>query len=111
MAENSRFIPVYGTETEISSLKKVDGRIYFASDSEKIYLDMNGERLTMGGNGVSLYYANQAEVEQNLDNYFILTKDAFEENIKIKENDLILNIDGSFYRVLSIKDNEYICMK
>lgn len=104
------FEPIYGLDGTINQLKKQNGRIYFATDTGKIYFDINDRRHVMGGAGVTLYYAEQAEVNQDNDEYYLLEKQYLVNNASPKIDDLILNIsDGSFYRVEFINNQIYLC--
>ena len=57
---NTPFRPVRGTEAAIKALPIVDGYVYYATDTCKIYMDKGEERLCMGGggsaNGASFYF-------------------------------------------------------
>jgi hypothetical protein len=52
------FIPVRVTEDKVKAAAKTDGYVYFTTDTKKIYLDTETERLMMGGN-TGIYYANK----------------------------------------------------
>jgi hypothetical protein len=89
-----------------------EGHIYFATDSKKIYLDANGEsKLPMGGNS-GIYYGvadfgvdipeNQTEFEFTV--YDIEGNDKDNRLIIPNINDLILNKDGCFYRVIELNN-------
>ena len=107
---NSPFEPIYGLNDQINRLPITNGRLYFSTDTGKIYLDINDKRHIMGGAGITLYYAEQSEVDQNNDDYYLLQKENFLNNADPKKDDLILNIlDGSFYRVEFINNNIYLC--
>ena len=59
---NTSFRPVRGTDKTISSLPITDGYIYFATDSGKIYLDKENERILVGGGvGSVIFYGNAEE--------------------------------------------------
>lgn len=119
MAEKSigiPFRPVQGTEEKISAAAYDEGKVYFSTDTKKIYLDANGDRLSMGGNS-GIYYAtknfgtdipeDQVEFEfspEDLD----INKDA-EKLTYPNVDDLILNAtDGGFYRIIEITSNTII---
>ena len=57
MEDKIPFSVVRGLENKIESLKYQDGRVYFATDTKKIYLDAAGKRTPMGGN-TGIFYAN-----------------------------------------------------
>lgn len=102
-----KFRPYRGTDEKIKSLPQQPGYIYFATDTGRIYLDYENQRLTMGGNGASLYYANDEAVDKDLlDNYFIDIDTILEAGSSLKVNDLIINSDGAFYRIIEVLQNE-----
>ena len=54
----TRFQPVRGYYNVINASARVEGKVYFAIDTRKIYYD-NGEKLIpMGGNS-GIFYANK----------------------------------------------------
>ena len=102
-----KFRPYRGLEEKIKSFPQQPGYVYFATDTGRIYLDYEGQRLAMGGNGASLYYANDEDVTQDLlDNYFIDVDTILEAGPNLKANDLIINSDGAFYRVIEVLEDE-----
>ena len=56
------FRPFQGTETLIEKQTRYPGHVYFATDSGKIFLDTETERLVVGGGGVSILYASAKEI-------------------------------------------------
>lgn len=103
----TRFQPVRGYYNVINASARVEGKVYFAIDTRKIYYD-NGEKLIpMGGNS-GIFYANKdASVEitsfspEEFDNYDASTF------VGPSVDDLILNLkDGCFYRVTEVAEIE-----
>ena len=99
------FRPVRGTEEAISKMPKEDGYIYYAYDSGRFYMDKGKERIPVGGgNGAAILYANfPSDVtpnEEGLYEFSILN--LLEGSPKPNENDLVLNEDGTFYKILEI---------
>ena len=107
---NVSFRPVQGTEAQIKATEYQEGYVYFATDSKKIYLDANGEaKLPMGGNS-GIYYGlmelegeppeNQTEFEFTV---YDIEGNEESERLNIPNvDDLILNKDGCFYRVIEL---------
>ena len=106
-----------GTETGLRSLTEIqDGRLLFATDSKKIYLDcdfVTGEgtpvqkRIPFGGSTAVLYGAKQfsdADIEQG---NFAFGLDDIENIEELPDLDsLVLNtLDGSFYRITGLSDD------
>lgn len=104
----TRFRPVTGTEEKINNAPKSSGYVYFASDTGKIFVDLDNEhRIAMGGSGVAVLYGNATGLEADEQGYYTLPFDCLEEEVLTKEGDLILNnLDGGFYRVLEVDKEE-----
>ena len=115
------FKPVRCSEDKLKMLDTVDGYLYFTTDTQKLFLGQNGQKLEMCGyNGI--YYGKKGidyptdgtEPIKEVD--FIFSAEEFEseiEGINLPEvDDLILNIgtdekpDGCFYRVEAIDEDE-----
>lgn len=104
----TRFRPVTGTDEQIQNTMKNPGYVYFASDTGKIYVDLDNEhRIAMGGSGVAVLYGNASGLEADEQGYYSLGFDVLEEEVLPKEGDLILNnLDGGFYRVIEVDTDE-----
>jgi hypothetical protein len=113
------FIPVRTTEERLNSNINVEnGYLYFTTDSQKIYLGMpDGKKLSMGGN-TGIYYGKK-EIDYPTDGnqpdpQVIFTIDDLADESEIEGsrlpsvNDLILNIDGCFYRTMEILDENSV---
>ena len=108
-----------GQEQYIKEKPLEDGRLSFATDSKKIYLDCDytdphnnkyQDRISFGGNS-GIYYGNRTftteEIEEN--DYSFNFPDDFDNSDEIPSvDDIIINTDGCFYRVLEIDENNYI---
>ena len=58
------FRPVRGTEEKINEFPITNGYIYFATDTGRIYMDKNGERIAVGGGkGASIYYSTATDIQ------------------------------------------------
>ena len=97
------FAPVQGTEKNINGYKRTPGYIYFATDTGKIFLDTDRERVSLGGGGAQILYASQKEIQKDLIDfsYLLYQENLLEKTIVPKKNDLIINSDGRFFKVLS----------
>ena len=114
MAQKQIFQPVRGTEKAISKITPRDNYIYFAYDTGNIYIDKNGARYHMGGNSTGIIYAagNDSTIINILDpdneptSYYTINFNAFEDSTIIpKANELILNNDGRFFRIITVNQN------
>lgn len=91
---------VKGLDSKIMKEDYREGYIYFATDTKKIYLDTRDARLSMGGN-TSIYYADAKFESTEEEEYFFSILDIEDESVP-NVKDLILNSDGSFYKVEEI---------
>lgn len=94
------FRVVRGTEAAIQDKPTEDGYLYFSTDTKRIYMGKNGKKLPMGGNS-GIYYGTRDPKPNDADDgdfYFLISE--IEENLVPNINDLILNKDGCFYRVV-----------
>ena len=108
----AKFRPVRCAESVINATPIINGYTYFATDTGKIYVDTATERIPMGGAGSAIYYALAETVETLDDDLFALSKDDLEnEKDQPKVGDLIINSDGSFYKVLAVLDTSFECTR
>lgn len=110
----AKFKPVRCVESQIPSQASAatEGYIYFATDSGKIYLDKSSKRYLMGGAGSSIYYAADDAVVTIEDNVFGIAKSSLEDQTNLpKIGDLIINSDGSFYRVDDVSSDQFTCSR
>ena len=93
-----------------------DGRMYFAVDTKKIYVDCDfttsdgdvvRDRISFGGNN-GIFYGRKTFTENQIENkefWFVFENGDLEDNrddVPV-EDDLILNSDGCFYRVTQVR--------
>ena len=111
MAET--FKPIRGSQVAINRYPIVEGQVLFAYDSGRIYLDKNGIRYTMsskGGNsagGTGIVYADGSNTQiipvdltEHEPTEFTMDLAALEDPIVPEIDNLILNSDGRFFRVI-----------
>jgi hypothetical protein len=118
--DRTRFHVYRGTEASVSNIPVTDGYLYFAYDTGNIYLDANNKRKAMGGNGsggggnTGLHYANYPEVEpdEETELFTILRSRLEDPSVVVMVDDLIINSDGAFFRVVGYTtDNDLICSR
>ena len=111
MSLNPIFTPVQSTEERIKELDRQHGRLYFATDTGRMFLDTESDRINVGGSGggISIYYGDSETPEKNEETelYIIPTEDV--KDYTLKEGGLILNSDGGFYKVLNVSEEAYTC--
>ena len=112
-----------GKEEKIREKIPEDGKIYFTTDTKKILLGKNEKFLTMGNN-LDIFYGKKDIPIDNSGNVpnpnvtFYLNKINNETGLLEPEvdigtsapevDDLILNIDGCFYKITGINDTKDI---
>ena len=99
----TKFRPVRGTEEFIATLPVTNGQVYFALDSGKIYVDTEDERVSVGASGASIYYTYALVDKENVaigENYVVELRSPEGEHLtNVRINDLLINYDGTFYKV------------
>ena len=104
-----RFRPVRGKESIIKDQAIVDGNIYFATDSGKIFIDAQGERSLMGGSGTSVLYTEATNIIEKTDGtYVIPTSTLVDQGYMPRRDDLIINTDGRFFKVFQANSNSIV---
>ena len=97
------FQPVRGYDEYIADLEITplhEGYVYFATDTGKIYIDTATERVACSG-GAAIIYASASLVSELTDGtYRMLAEDLDDSRAIPKANDLILNSDGRFFKVI-----------
>ena len=106
------FRPVRGKDANIQSMSTQDGYLYMATDTRKTYLGTStGEKILMGQD-IGIYYGNKNIAPNTngkpLDPNVQFTIFEIEGNRLPLVNDLILNIDGCFYRVKQVLTAEKV---
>ena len=105
------FRPVRCTEDKLASLDIHDGYLYFTTDTQKVFLGNGTEKLEMCSSKGFYYGLKDIEYDNsgNTPNpEVIFHLEEIEGNKLPQLDDLILNIDGCFYRVNEILDIENI---
>ena len=106
------FRPVRGLEEKILAGPALDGHLYFATDTGRIFLSDGWDFIPMGGGGVEIFYAH-AEPEDILedagDGYYLKFSSLDDPEASISENDLIVYVPesgtgGRFFRVEEIDE-------
>jgi len=100
------FRPVECTETAMKTSVPVDGFVYFATDTGRIYLGSNGSYLPMGGGNSGVFYATKTIDETTIEKP-IFSADDIESDEMPSVDDLIINLGlnvdyNGFYRVVDI---------
>lgn len=110
---DTRFRPARVLEESIPEYSSMtNGYVWFAVDSGRIYLDTATERVSVGGNGIAVLYGEfpkDAEPDES-ERYNFSAEDLAEGSSKPHVNDLVLNSDGTFYKIEEIlSDNTLVC--
>jgi len=115
---STKFRPVRGKEEKILSQEITNGYFYLATDTGRIFIDTSDGRVSVGGGaGASLFYAGavgneiQKISEDTSDKNYLLPISSLENpEVLPKKNDLILNSDGSFFKILSFEGDQIHCL-
>ena len=108
---NDAFTPYRGTDEMIQRFPIRNGAVYFAYDTLKIYFDANGERHTMSGDGIRFVYGNGSDVVIDPEtNYYKFPIDFIKSEHFFIDN-IIINKDGTFYKIRDIDDLYAYCDK
>ena len=110
---NPAFLPISGPDELIAAQTPHGGELYFTTDTQKIYLGMSDGKKLLMGYDTGIFYGEK-EIPKNL------TGSPANPNVSFYLNeitgdrlplvgDLILNIDGCFYKVTNVID-EYSVM-
>ena len=115
------FKPFLGSESKISSQQREDGSVYFATDTGKIFLDYQNERINMGGAGAAIYYAKAAPEDTEAipggqtdkDVYWLIEHGLLvDPTSNPSEDDIILVITtGTFYKIEKIENSIFYCKR
>ena len=95
--------PIRGKEQDLLQLDIVEGAILVATDTGSMYMDANGKRVSIGGSGSPFIYAEAEGLEPDEYGNYAIPFDALESDDILPQKDgLIINEDGSFYRILEV---------
>lgn len=107
MSDKTKFNVVRGTDEKIRrDFPYQDGYVYFAVDTGRIYMDVKGKnKVSMGGSGAAVIYANTTFTQNpNDDNYTFYIDGLENPEAGVKVGDLVINSDGTFYKVEDINE-------
>ena len=100
------FNVVKGSEASIKQCQPLQGYLWFALDTRKIYYSDGNDFISMGGNS-SVFYGTLTWPEDSPPDSdqveFDFTMNDIEGDAAPNINDLILNADGCFYRVMALE--------
>ena len=108
-----RFQPVKGLKANIDNTSKVAGQLLIATDTGEMLLDVsNQERISIGGSGVSIIYAEDPAPQKETDVQYTLLLSTVLNDAKVKVDDLVINLsDGGFYQIQSISSTALYCRR
>ena len=107
---NPAFLPISGPNELIAAQTPHGGELYFTTDTQKIYLGTpEGKKILMGYD-TGIFYGTK-EIPKNLTgtpadpNVSFYTNEIKGDRLPLVD-DLILNIDGCFYQVTDVIDEQ-----
>lgn len=105
-----RFNPVQCSDATLQTLAPQEGYLYFTTDTKRIYMAKNGNLLPMCAATGFFYGEKEIEYDNSGNapdpNVTFNIEDEIEGNDVPQVDDLILNIDGCFYRVRAVGKEE-----
>ena len=105
-----RFNPVQCSDAILQTLAPQEGYLYFTTDTKRIYMAKNGNLLPMCAATGFFYGEKEIEYDNSGNapdpNVTFNIEDEIEGNDVPQVDDLILNIDGCFYRVRAVGEEE-----
>ena len=103
-----QFVPVQCTQKALDKLEPENGHLYMTTDTKKIYLGANDKMLPMC-EGTGLFYGTKEIEPDNSgvtpDPSVLFSLDEIEGADIPEVHDLILNVDGCFYKILSVDED------
>lgn len=100
-----RFIPVQCTEERFKTFSPQEGYVYFVTDKKKMFLGKNNEFIPMCATSGFFYGLKEIEYDNSgnePDPQVFFDMVEIEGDDVPEVDDLILNIDGCFYRVVNV---------
>ena len=115
----TKFRIARGTDARIQEQSKSEGQVYFATDTGKIYYDVNStDRIVMGASGVAIHYGKapadlKPDSEYLNGTFFLLSiqEHLVDPDELIAIDDLVFNNDGTFYKVHEKDETTLYCEK
>lgn len=113
------FLPHRGLEVDIlntSKLPIVNGQVFFATDTNRIYWDAEDSRHCAHDEGIGFVYGtveDDDEIGEGVigdDDVHLFPRSKIENNHYLI-GDIIINMDGTFYRILEIQPEYCACEK
>jgi hypothetical protein len=104
-----RFNPVQCSDAILQTLTPQEGSVYFTTDTKRIYMAKNGAMLPMCAATGFFYGKKEIEYDNSgnaPDPNVTFSFEEIEGNDIPQIDDLILNIDGCFYRVKTVGNDE-----
>ena len=103
-----RFRPIRGLEDDLKNVPHTEGALLIATDTGKMWFDTPSYRISLGGGsgsgtGTSIMYSQAGTIDPDSNGQYTLSFDDLEDNtVKPSVGTVLINTDGTFYRVLSV---------
>ena len=117
---NDAFLPYRGSDKQIQEFSLKPGAVYFAYDTNKIYFDDAQSRHVMSGSGIKFVYGiYQDDILPDEDLLYPYPREAIDlayvelnkDPETYQTEDIIVNTDGTLYRIKRIDDEYCYCVK
>ena len=96
------FRAIRGKEENLLAMNAPEGAVLFATDTGKMWMIADGEKVMLSGgtSGAAVLYGTAEAKEANEEGKYEFTLDELEnEDAKPKAGDLILNQNGTFFKI------------
>ena len=113
------FAPIRGFEETILEAAVEHGRVYFSLDTNNVFFDAGGKHHQVNGAGITFVYGNATgegavPFDSDLERYFF-SRDKIVQNHNVTDcylvGDIIINADGTFYKIEEITEEFCLCTK
>lgn len=113
------FAPIRGTEKKILQTPVANGQVYFSTDTNNVFFDAGEQRHQINGAGITFVYGNavgEGEIVFDTDTeYYRFPREKVMQEPGIADcylvGDIIINADGTFYKIADITEEHCLCTK
>lgn len=113
------FSPIRGTEEKILNTPIQNGQVYFSTDTHNVFYDAGKVRHQVNGAGITFVYGNatgEGDVTQDKETeYYLFPREKILQEPGVQDcylvDDIIINADGTFYKIAEIIEDYCLCTK
>lgn len=113
------FAPIRGTEQKILQTPVQNGQVYFSTDTNNVFFDAGEKRHQVNGAGITFVYGNatgEGDIVFDTDSeYYRFPREKVLQEKNVTDcylvGDIIINADGTFYKIAEITEEHCLCTK